>query len=104
MNEQMKEWLTGFNCGACRLEVGSERRAGVLVLIQEPGHDPEVIPFCYRHAAVYVSRWKEPAQPASILGALAEFGHAANSLGCTVVTEVLRRFCGWLSGCGPPRS
>jgi len=76
------------------MEVGSERRAGVLVLTQEPGRDPEVVPFCYRHASVYFGRWKEPAQPASILGALAEFGYAANSLGRTVVTEVLRRLRG----------
>jgi hypothetical protein len=92
MNDQIKKWLTSFNCGACRIEVGSELRAAVLVLTQEPGRDPEVIPFCYRHAGVYFSRWKEPAQPASAFEALAEFGYSANTLGRTVVAEVLCRF------------
>jgi hypothetical protein len=92
MDEQIKEWLTGFTCTSCLIEVGSERRAGVLVLTQEPGRDPEVVPFCYRHASIYFSRSKEPAQPASILGSLAEFGRAASSVGRAVVTEVLCRF------------
>jgi|HubBroStandDraft_4_1064222.scaffolds.fasta_scaffold339829_2 hypothetical protein len=94
MDQQIKEWLTGFTCGPCRIEVGSQRRAGVLVLTQEPGRDPEVVPFCYRHASIYFKRSKEPAQPASILGALAEFELAAGCLGRTVVTKVLRRFRG----------
>jgi hypothetical protein len=92
MDEQIKEYLTGFTCAPCQMEVGSKRRAGVLVLTREPGGDPEVIPFCYRHAAVYVGRWKEPAQPASIIGALAEFGLAASFLARIVVAEVLRCF------------
>jgi hypothetical protein len=49
---------------------------GVLVIVQEPNHGLEVVPFCYRHAGIYVSRWAEPDPPGSIADAFREFKHA----------------------------
>ena len=88
MDEQLKAWLKGFNCAACSCDVGSVRRAGVLVLVQDPGHDPEIIAFCYRHAGIYVSRWAEPAELGGIRDALAEVGRAAGALGRMVMGTV----------------
>ena len=92
MNEELKEWLTAFTCGPCRREFGSERRAGVLVIIQDPGKEPEVIPFCYRHAGTYVSRWTEPAAVPSILVALSELRHAALALRRALSKAVFAHF------------
>lgn len=92
VNEQIKECLTAFTCGPCRREFGSERRAGVLVIVQEPGKEPGVIPFCYRHAGTYVSRWTEPTVVPSVLLALSELGHAALALRRALSRAVFRHF------------
>jgi hypothetical protein len=77
MDASIKDWLLGFTCFPCRTEVSSERRAGVLVVVQEAGHDPEVIPFRYHQPGTYVSRWADPSPTTSVRDAMADLGHAA---------------------------
>lgn len=91
MNDALRESLTSFTCGPCRADAGNERRAGVLVVLQEPNHDPEVLPFCYRHAGVYVSRWAEPDPPTSITGAFQQLVRAGLLLWRALVGAVLRQ-------------
>ena len=90
MEEHLKVWLKGFTCGLCSSEVGSVRRAGVLVVVQDPGHDPEIIPFCYKHAGIYVSRWAEPAELGGVRDALSELWRAAGALGRTLMSTIAR--------------
>jgi len=56
MNQEIKDWLLGFRCGPC-CERGVERQAGVLLVVQDPDEDPEVVPFCYSCAAEIVPRY-----------------------------------------------
>ena len=91
MDAAIREWVTGFTCGPCLMEANSERRAGVLVIVQDPGQDLDVLALCYRHAGVYVGRWAEPVAPASIGGAARELGHAARVLWWVLVSAVFRR-------------
>ena len=57
MDAAIRKWLSGFTCGPCRADSGSERRAGVMVIVRDSGHDLDVIPLCYKHAGIYVSGW-----------------------------------------------
>jgi len=85
----IRDWLTGFTCGPCRADIGSERRAGVLVVVQEHGQDLEIIPLCYKHAGIYVSRWVEPS-PVTIAGAFQELAYAASVFGLVLIGAIFK--------------
>ena len=80
MDAAIREWIMGYTCGLCHAEVGSTRQAGVLVLARDAG-DLEVLGFCYKHAAIYVVRWREDRTPTtSIRLALYQFIDAGSDL------------------------
>ena len=83
MDKHIREWLFSFNCDTCSAEVGSlapSRRA-----VSDPGdrEEPEVIGFCYRHAATYVGRWDEQTPSAAVCCCYALICCLIPSIGCS---------------------
>jgi hypothetical protein len=91
MEGHIKAWLEDFDCASCFTEVGSKRRAGVLVVVQDhPGDDPEIIPFCYKHAGIYMSRYSDRPSLIGIRDALFELERAVIVLGRALMGAVAR--------------